>query len=115
MSKERSIEQLPLDGGVLCLDFINTVHSRTDKEIYEYLSDYSNFISWCRKVNILNREQAETLEQFNASHPHKSLATLKEVKESSRNYVYIIFGHCGRESVKYFLKMCFHTLTKNCR
>lgn len=52
--EKRTIETLSLDGGVLCLNFINTVHDRTVKEPFEYLSTYSCLVNWAAKVEILS-------------------------------------------------------------
>ncbi|SMO46271.1 CGNR zinc finger domain-containing protein [Fodinibius sediminis] len=59
--KERSIETLPLDGGVLCLNFINTVHDYLKPDPYDYLEDYSDLLEWSEKAGLMSSEERETL------------------------------------------------------
>jgi len=58
MHKERNITTLPLDGGLLCLDFVNTVQTRMKPVFHEYLNDYYTFIEWCVKVDIITPKEA---------------------------------------------------------
>ena len=46
-----------MDGGWVCLDFINTVHDRTVENPFEYLSGYPELLVWCVKVGILTSER----------------------------------------------------------
>jgi predicted RNA-binding Zn ribbon-like protein len=41
-----SLEQLPRLGGVLCLDFVNTVDPRYGADRVEYLPDYPALVDW---------------------------------------------------------------------
>ena len=59
--QNRSIKNLPLDGGVVCFDFINTVHSRKDEVVYDYLKSYDDFLIWCIKVNLLGSSEINRL------------------------------------------------------
>lgn len=60
---------LNLIGGRLCLDFINTVDCRNSDHSREYLSAYSNLISWSQHANILIENEALDLLQEAALHP----------------------------------------------
>lgn len=60
--EERSIETMSLDGGWLCLDFINTVHDRTVENPFDYISDYGKFLEWSVKVEALSASEKKMIE-----------------------------------------------------
>ena len=47
------IEEISLDGGLLCLDFTNTVSSRSDVKSEEYLRSWSDYVLWVRRLEVL--------------------------------------------------------------
>ena len=59
MSKVRNIANLPLDGGLLCLDFVNTVQTRKKNACHEYFTDYACFLEWCLKVDIVTQKEVK--------------------------------------------------------
>jgi len=89
MSKERNITTLPLDGGALCFDFINTVYSWRGDHVHEYLSDYATLVQWCAKVNILSSRQRKQLQQHAAAHPGPAGRALEKMKQ-----VRAVLYHC---------------------
>ena len=91
MSRERNINTLTLDGGHLCFDFINTVHTRTEEEFHEYLPDYQEFILWCRKVAIVEKVRLDALADEAAQHPQSAARTIKKIKETREN-LYQLFS-----------------------
>ena len=48
----KTIETIPLDGGRLCFDFINTVHSWNTEERVDFLQDYGDFLAWCQRLSV---------------------------------------------------------------
>jgi predicted RNA-binding Zn ribbon-like protein len=60
MTETRDAEIHHLIGGVLCLDFANTLYGHTDA-IHEYLFDYRDLVLWSRHAGILLSEKAEIL------------------------------------------------------
>lgn len=62
--KERAINTLSLNGGWLCLDFINTVHDYTEEDPYDYLAEYADFLDWSEKLNLLASSQRKELEAY---------------------------------------------------
>lgn len=56
-------------GGLLCLDFVNTVDPRFGPRRREFLNDYAQLIEWSRHVNVLNEAQATTLRRVLRDHP----------------------------------------------
>jgi predicted RNA-binding Zn ribbon-like protein len=52
---------LKLIGGWLCLDFINTVGCRNSKHPYEWLTKYSDLVSWSQHAGTLTENEAQGL------------------------------------------------------
>jgi predicted RNA-binding Zn ribbon-like protein len=48
----KTVETIPLDGGRLCFDFINTVHSWKTEDRSDFLQDYQDFLAWCRRLSV---------------------------------------------------------------
>ncbi|MCW9705643.1 CGNR zinc finger domain-containing protein [Fodinibius salsisoli] len=88
--EERTIESLPLDGGKLCLNFVNTVHDRTVEEPFEYLSSYNDLLEWSVKLEILSSPEREKLTSLADDDPEKSSAALRQVLEA-REVLYNLF------------------------
>lgn len=49
----RPITAIRLDGGRLCLDFVNTIHDRYAKEAEDYICEPECFIEWCIRTGAL--------------------------------------------------------------
>lgn len=77
--KNRTIDTLPLDGGWLCLDFINTVHDYTEEHPFDYLTNYDDLLDWSEKVKILTPSLRKEL----ASYAHKN----QEQAENTHAYL----------------------------
>jgi len=60
MTETRDAEIQHLIGGVLCLNFANTLYGH-DAPIHEYLFDYRDLVLWSRHVEILSPQQAGAL------------------------------------------------------
>ena len=60
MTEQRDAEIHHLIGGVLCLDFANTLYGHADT-IHEYLFDYRDLVLWSRHAGILSSQKAEML------------------------------------------------------
>lgn len=91
MSKERNIDNLPLDGGVLCFDFINTVNSWKGVNLHEYLGTYTDLVQWCGKVDILPARRRKMLQQYAAGHPQEAVRALEKIKRT-RQLLYQFFS-----------------------
>jgi predicted RNA-binding Zn ribbon-like protein len=68
-----------LIGGVLCLDFANTLNGHGKTSGHEYLKDYGNLVVWCRKTGILTDRDARSLIREAARKPDKAAAAFKRV------------------------------------
>jgi predicted RNA-binding Zn ribbon-like protein len=91
MSKERNITNLPLDGGLLCLDFVNTVHTRKKAVFHEYLQNYGMFLQWCTKVNIVGSEELKALEEIVIHSPAKAITAYHHLM-IARDVLYHFFS-----------------------
>jgi predicted RNA-binding Zn ribbon-like protein len=91
MSKERNIDTLTLDGGVLCFDFINTVYSWRDEHLHEYLDGYSALVQWCGKVEILPAKRRKLLQQYASQHAEQAAQALEKIKRV-RQLLYHFFS-----------------------
>ncbi|HET6432903.1 CGNR zinc finger domain-containing protein [Dyella sp.] len=49
----RPVDAVRLDGGRLCLDFVNTIHDRYAAEQEDYLGDPKRFIAWSGRAGAL--------------------------------------------------------------
>jgi predicted RNA-binding Zn ribbon-like protein len=81
-------------GGVLCLDFTNTVGDRPlCRE--EHLTRYSDLLAWARQAGLLKRRDARALEAEAASHPaHADAAFARALL--LRDSLYRIFAALAR-------------------
>ena len=43
----RPVAAIRLDGGRLCLDFVNTIHDRYAADAEDYICQPERFIEWC--------------------------------------------------------------------
>jgi predicted RNA-binding Zn ribbon-like protein len=84
MSK-KLVPEFDLSGGVLCLDFANTVSERgSPKRSFDYLYGYDNMIAFARDEGILTPEEARELLVFSQTKPkgrarvHRAAITLRE-------------------------------------
>lgn len=52
-STPRAIAAIRLDGGRLCLDFVNTIHDRHAMEVEDYVQDPQRFVAWSERTGAL--------------------------------------------------------------
>ena len=91
MNKERNITNLPLDGGLLCLDFINTVQTRKKDVFHEYLPDYASFLEWCIKVDIITAQEADRYRKIVKHSPAYALSAYQHLMVA-RDILYRFFS-----------------------
>jgi predicted RNA-binding Zn ribbon-like protein len=93
---ERLAGNLELVGGSLCLDFVNTVSTRTEALCHEYLTSYSDLVAWSHHVGILTAEEAQVLTDTAARHPDRAAATLDRAI-AVREILYSVFSTIARD------------------
>lgn len=89
--RKRKLSELRLDGGVLCLDFVNTVHSRTVTPVWDYLFVYGELVKWLRKCEAINAQQARQLLHLANENPVGAQRRLQEAI-TVRELLYEIFS-----------------------
>jgi predicted RNA-binding Zn ribbon-like protein len=72
MSEYSSAENVPLEGGELCLDFTNTVSWRSGPKRREMLNSYSDLITWSVYVGILEKKIADDLKKYALKDPREA-------------------------------------------
>ncbi len=55
------IQLFELTGGLLCLDFVNTVEDRPDAHPHELLNSYHDLVSWSQQAHVLTEQEAHGL------------------------------------------------------
>nr|WKN34136.1 CGNR zinc finger domain-containing protein [Tunicatimonas sp. TK19036] len=65
---ERTIETLEMDGGWLCVDYVNTVRNRFEHPQHNYLTDYQSLIVWFLRKNLITKEEASRLRSYADKH-----------------------------------------------
>ncbi len=61
------LDDIEIVGGHLALDFVNTVHSRTEAVTRDYLDTPEHLFGWCVHQEIVGMAQAGTLARLSAS------------------------------------------------
>ena len=87
---KRFAGSLNLVGGMLCLDFINTVDWRGRENPIEFLNEYNDLVAWSRHAEIIQAKEAKELIQKASKHPLKAKTVLNEAL-SFRETLYRIF------------------------
>lgn len=91
MSRNWNIQTLPLDGGCICFDFVNTIHSRVDEDVYDYISTYDDLIEWMKRLKLLPLEKLENLKIMVLKDEKAANEALKEIKKK-REMLYSFFS-----------------------
>lgn len=78
MVKIKSISDIELNGGLLCLDFINSVASRKELPMTEYLNSMHDLIEWGRRLKIIDAKTEKLLTSEVELYPKKAIAFFKE-------------------------------------
>ena len=76
MGSIRGERRFELRGGVVCLDFVNTVGSRLTDRHSEYLRSYADLLDWARQAGLLAPEETEGLSRQAALDPEGARETL---------------------------------------
>ncbi len=80
-----------LDGGVLCLDFVNTIPDRYDGTDRDNLVDFSDLIYWARKAKVIDTARYQWLEKEVARDPRKGMRSFATAIEL-RSLIYSVFS-----------------------
>jgi len=111
------INQLKLDGGWLCLDFINTVNNRKTETYIEYLSSYDDLLRWTERVEMLTPNQIMVLRSIAAKDALKAGKIWIKVLEAREILYNLILSLVKQEfpskiTVAAYNKLLSHSLRK---
>ena len=77
MSETRDAEIHHLIGGILCLNFANTLYGHGETPVHEYLFDYRDLVLWSRHAEVLTDEETRQLLQEVKLHPTEAEAVFQ--------------------------------------
>lgn len=86
----RSLDQLELVGGNICLDFTNSVNRRPDPEI-DYFQSYEDFLVWAEHVQLVSSHEHQALTQLAQQQPSHAESLIGRVR-SLRETIYCLFA-----------------------
>jgi len=78
--KMTSIEEIPLVGGRLCLDFVNTTGARAGGAPRERLCAYGDLLLWARRTDLLSEEAASRLSAEARARPAEARTALDDAR-----------------------------------
>jgi predicted RNA-binding Zn ribbon-like protein len=81
---------MPLVGGALCLDFVNTTGARASETPRERLVRFADLLAWCQRTGILNARPAARSRRQGAHHPDTQERLLVDAR-SLREDLFAIF------------------------
>lgn len=90
MVKNLEIDNMHLDGGLLCLDFINTVHGRKENPLRDYLFGIQDLIHWAKRLKLIDEKTVKKLFDETKSQSKKSAKFFGDAI-AFRELLYIMF------------------------
>lgn len=84
MLAAKTIANMTLDGGIACLDFVNSGYDTEKDTIVERLHDYSDLLRLSERLSLLNKEKIESLRILSTIHIEEGegvLALAREVRQ----------------------------------
>lgn len=81
---KRTIETLSLDGGWLCLDFINTIGNRFEEPNICYLPTNDEVLKWAKRIKLFSSKELNEIKIYNSEYPdiaekdHKKIINIRE-------------------------------------
>lgn len=112
------ISQISLDGGLLCLDFINSVPTRKDNIQPGYLSDIFDLIIWAKRLEVIDTKTENLLSGVARKHPKEANSFFRKAIDF-RELLYKLFwpvsafkgiSHATLENYNKLLKIYFPSL-----
>lgn len=90
MGKKRHAGNIKLSGGILCLDFINTVDCYGCPDLGEYLNTYDDLVAWSRHVGTITDNEAKKVSRRANNAPAEARSAHRHAIEL-REAIYRIF------------------------
>ncbi len=92
----RTIETLELDGGALCLDFVNSVQSRFEHPRLDFLATAGDWLIWLRRTQLCGKAEETILHQYILKNWEKAGKELVKIVWT-RELLYRIFRALARK------------------
>jgi predicted RNA-binding Zn ribbon-like protein len=105
----RTIETLELDGGILCLDFVNSVRNRFENPFYEFIITPDDWLLWSRRTQICDPSTEQKLDKYISENGDKAITELNRIIRV-RETLYRIFRKTAQKEqplikdIRYFNK-----------
>ena len=96
MQKNPLIDNMRLDGGVVCFDFVNTIPDRVDGTNRDHLKNFNDLIYWAMKAKILEPSAVNALEKAGEQNQKKSRDFFAEAI-ALRTLIYAIFHPISKQ------------------
>ena len=90
MVKSDFIDSIELDGGRLCLDFVNSLANRKEKTPPDYLNNFGDLVAWSVRLSLLSVSNARLLDRRAEKHAKEAAGFFKELIEF-REILYKVF------------------------
>ncbi|QNL51854.1 CGNR zinc finger domain-containing protein [Olivibacter sp. SDN3] len=81
MPTAKTIENMPLDGGIACLDFVNSGFDTEKDTIVERLRDYSDLLTLSERLSLLDKEKIGALRILSTTHIEEGERVLTVARE----------------------------------
>jgi predicted RNA-binding Zn ribbon-like protein len=98
VGSDRRERRFKLRGGVVCLDFVNTVGSRLTERHSEYLRSYEDLLDWARQAGLLAPEETEGLFRQATLDPEGARETLSRAITLREEIHRLISAHIAGKS-----------------
>lgn len=113
MYKNRVIDETRLDGGELCLDFVNTIPDRVDGTNRDHLANFNDLIYWAKKAKAIDQTLFTRLEKAGDAAERKAKDFFTEAIQL-RSLIYRIFQPLSqKQKVKPSDLEAFNKLSKS--
>ncbi len=86
-----------LTGGLLCLDFANTLDNRTDVHPQELLNSYNDLVLWSQQADVLTEQEAQQILEKAEQHFSEAIRVLKRAVEV-REAIFRIFKRVAEDA-----------------
>lgn len=97
MVKNKKIFTIRLDGGRLCLDYVNTINDRfTRSNVVDYILTINDLIDWALRLQIIDEDLHLQFIKYATDNPQGAKTFFKEAI-SLRELLYGIFSRISRD------------------
>jgi len=72
MPEAKTIQTIRLDGGIACLNFVNTKDNRSKETGIDYLSHYRDLLELCERLELMPPKTRQVLERLAKAYPDQA-------------------------------------------